>query len=380
MKTESPIYCRPYFKSFRLVACMLNCLLASVLLEFDPSYGQSLQIVQFNILNSQILRISDFNITGSGSVADLFLLQIKNVGPVPTDAILRFEFRSSRYPDPIVVASTQPFRMDGNQTRSFSYRDFRGRGTNSDVTINEFSYNSESVEEITDAALKTGRLPTGTYFFNISLINVQNPGQSPQPEERAIEISNPITLDLISPGAPVGGSECLVQFGPLPQFKWDSSADQFLITVCEALPTNSSPEEVMQNEPRLQRLVRRNLEFFGSPSFMYPTGGLPLEFGKTYYWQVQAVIGSASGEVRLPSEIWCFQISALGNPGGDLLLQQLFSLLNSNDFAALFRDGGPLQGFRPTGEVMLNGRRMDLSQLLAFLRSQTVRTVSMQVE
>ena len=32
------------------------------------------------------------------------------------------------------------------------------------------------------------------------------------------------------------------------------------------------------------------------------------------------------------------------------------------------------------GEVMLNGRRMDLSQLLAFLRSQTVRTVSMQVE
>jgi hypothetical protein len=185
---------------------------------------------------------------------------------------------------------------------------------------------------------------------------------------------------LISPGAPVGGSECFAQFGLLPQFKWGSNADRFLITVCEAMPNNSSPEDVMQNEPRLQRQIQRGLDFFGSPSFMYPSGGLPLEYGKTYYWQILAMIDAPSGEIRLPSEIWCFQISALGNPGSEIMLQQLLSLLSSGDFEALFRDGGPLQGFRPTGAASLNGRRLSLNELIAFMRSRSVRIVATQVE
>lgn len=264
--------------------------------------------------------------------------------------------------------------------RVFTYQDFRGRGTNPDVSIENFSYNSESVEDINNVILKTGRLPSGTYYFNITLIDTQNPSAPPLLERREFEISNPTTLDLISPGAPVGGSECFAQFGLLPQFKWDSNADRFLITVCEAMPTNSSPEDVMQNEPRLQRLVQRGSDFFGSPSFLYPPGGLPLEYGKTYYWQVQAVIDVPSGEMRLPSEIWCFQISAIGDPGAEIMLQQLLSLLNSDDFEALFREGGPLHGFRLTGAAALNGRRLNLTELLTFLRSRSVRVVSTQVE
>ncbi|MCI0691435.1 hypothetical protein L0337_05440 [candidate division KSB1 bacterium] len=380
MKTESPIYCRSCFKSPRLFVCILSWLLAIAFVEFNPAYGQSLQISQFTINNSQILRVSDFNITGSGSVSELFILKIINTG-APTEVILRLEFRSSRYPDPIVEASTRPFTMATSPIpRTLTYQDFRGRGANPDVTIDNFSYNSESVEDITDAVLKTGRLPSGTYFFNITLINTQNPGASPPPEQREFEISNPTTLDLISPGAPVGGSECFAQFGLLPQFKWDSNADRFLITVCEVLSTNSSPEDVMQNEPRLQRLVQRGSDFFGSPSFIYPPGGLPLEYGKTYYWQVQAMIDAPSGEVRLPSEIWCFQISAIGDPGTEIMLQQLLSLLNSGEFEALFNEGGPLHGFRLTGAAALNGRRLNLAELISFLRSRPVRVVSTQVE
>jgi hypothetical protein len=176
----------------------------------------------------------------------------------------------------------------------------------------------------------------------------------------------------------------------LPQFKWDSNADRFLITVCEVMPTNSSPEDVMQNQPRLQKMLCRGSlrgqdlqcqEFFdGSPAFIYPPGELPLEYGKTYYWQVQALLDVPSGEMRLPSEIWCFQISAIGDPGTEILLQQLLSLLNSGDFEALFREGGPLHGFRLTGAAALNGRRLNLTELITFLRSRSVRVVSTQVE
>jgi hypothetical protein len=62
------------------------------------------------------------------------------------------------------------------------------------------------------------------------------------------------------------------------------------------------------------------------------------------------------------------------------MLQQLLSLLSSGDLDALFREGGPLHGFRPTGAAALNGRRMNLTELIGLLRSRSVRIVSTQVE
>lgn len=376
MKTDQA---RPSRFRFFSLASYFPFFLIFGLLALTPVYGQGLQITNFSIINTPILRVSDFNITGSGSVAQLFTLQILNTGPA-TNAVLRFEFRSQRYTDAIVTASTKPFPMASNQARTFTYQDFRGRGANADVAVDEFNYNSESVRDITDAILKTGRLPSDTYFFTMSLSNAANPNAPVQTEPRTLTISNPTSLDLISPGAPVGGGECVAQFGLLPQFKWNSNAERFLLTVCEVLPNNSSPEDVMQNEPRLRRLVQKGLDFAVSPSFIYPSGGFPLQFGETYYWQVQAIIGSPSGEVRLPSEIWCFQISSIGNPGGNTLLQQLLNLLGSSDLEALFEEGGPLHDYTPTGAVNMNGRRLELTELLNVLRNQPIKTVSVQVE
>jgi hypothetical protein len=348
-------------------------------LAFESAYGQ----LNLNLLltpelqNAQILRVSDFNITGSGSVSQLFTLEITNCSGVPiNNATLNFELVSDRSPaTPIVTAIFAPFVIPPTcpptQPFRLTYQDIKRAGS--------IDYDAEAVQELNDTILRTGRLPSGTYTFTVIVSDVQRPNVQASDRE-TIQISNPTTLDLIFPGAPVGGSECFAQFGLLPQFKWDSNADRFLITVCEAMPTNSSPEDVMQNEPRLQRLVQRDSDFFGSPSFIYPPGGLPLEYGKTYYWQVQAMIDAPSGEVRLPSEIWCFQISAIGDPGAEIMLQQLLSLLNSGDFEALFREGGPLHGFRLTGAAALNGRRMNLTELITFLRSRSVRVVSTQVE
>jgi hypothetical protein len=107
---------------------------------------------------------------------------------------------------------------------------------------------------------------------------------------------------------------------------------------------------------------------------------LPLQFGKTYYWQVQAIITSPSGETQLPSEIWCFQINSIDNPGGTMIIQQLLNLLGSSDLEALFAEGGPLYGYKPNGTVSMNGRRIELAELLNILRTQPVKTLSVQVE
>jgi hypothetical protein len=322
--------------------------------------------------NAQILRVSDFNITGSGSVSRLFDLRLTNI-PRPMSVILRFQLTSDRFPAaPIVTAVSRPIAVTP-PIYTLTYDELKRRS--------EVDYNDTAVKEITDAILQTGKLPGGSYTFTLSVADAQQPGVQQDTRQETLTISNPTTLDLISPGAPVGSGECAAQFGLLPQFKWSSNADRFLLTVCEVLPGNSSPEDVMQNQPRLQRIVQRGIDFAGSPSFMYPPAEqLPLQFGKTYYWQIQAIINSPSGETRLPGEIWCFQINSISNPGSSMLLQQLLNLLGSGDLTTLFDDGGPLHGFTPTGAVSMNGRRMELVELLNLLRTQPIKPVAVQVE
>ena len=321
--------------------------------------------------NAQILRVSDFNITGSGSVSRLFDLRLTNI-PRPMEVILRFQLASDRFPAaPIVTAVSRRIAITP-PIYTVTYDELKRRS--------EVDYNDAAVQEITDAILQTGKLPGGAYTFTVSVADAQQPGVQQDTRQETLTISNPTTLDLISPGAPVGNGECVAQFGLLPQFKWNSNAERFLLTVCEVLPGNSGPEEVLQNEPRLQRLVQRGVDFAGSPSFIYPPAGLPLQFGKTYYWQIQAIINAPSGETRLPGEIWCFQISSINNPGSNMLLQQLLNLLGSGDLTALFDEGGPLRGFSPTGVVSMNGRRMELIELLNLLRTQPIKPVAVQVE
>jgi hypothetical protein len=62
------------------------------------------------------------------------------------------------------------------------------------------------------------------------------------------------------------------------------------------------------------------------------------------------------------------------------LLNLLASLLGASEAEALFAEGGQFHGFSPTGELRLNGQRMNLSDLLNQLRNQSVRAVSVQVE
>jgi hypothetical protein len=346
--------------------------LGIIFANFSQAYGQITRVVLTlspNLSAAQILRVSDFNITGSGSVSQLFDLKIDSFSEI--QAIIRFELVSDRFPAiPIVAAISNPIVINPG-SNTITYQQIRG---------GDIDYNDQVVKELTDSILRTGRLPSGRYTFTVTVFNANQPNVPLLSDDEILDISNPTTLDLISPGAPVGRGECQLVYGTLPQFKWNSNANRFLITVCEALPTNSSPEDVMQNQPRLQRLVLRDLDFFGSPSFLYPSGDLPLEYGKTYYWQVQAIIESPSGEIQLPGEIWCFRIASLTNPGGDLMLQQLLNLLGSGEIEALFQAGGALHGYTLTGEAALNGRRMNISELLTQLRTRSIRAISVQVE
>ncbi|MGH7493427.1 MAG: hypothetical protein ACREOO_13690 [bacterium] len=338
--------------------------------------------VTFNLqlIPSQIYFISDFDVNGTGGASDLFKLNVTNNNAVAIQATLRM-FLTSSLSSSSIVDATILVTLNPGPPQTFTYRNFRGQN----AQVISFTYNASTVGQITDAVARTGRLPSGTYFITVQVRGVDGTPLQPPVQDQVIPliISNPITLDLISPGQIAGQAECPMVFSNLPQFTWNSDANRFLLTICEKLPSNTSPEDVMQNPPRLQRTLSSGQDFFGTPSFLYPSTGLPLQPGRVYYWQITALTTSTSGEVRLPGEIWCFQVQ--GEMGGDraLRLQELLSLLASlglDDVADLFAAGGPLEGYLPTGRVIINGQIVDLNELFITLRGGTTKIKSFTVE
>jgi hypothetical protein len=330
--------------------------------------------VDLQIIDNVIYYISDFDIIGGGRPVEVFSCAITGA---PRSLKLRVLMSSDRYPAPLLEALTRPFAFSGNLL--ITYRDFRN--TNPDLSIERFTYNSEQLGALGDAILRTGQLPSGRYDITVQALDPS--GALLGQDTKTLIINNPIALDLISPGQNASTSECPTLFSPLPQFTWNSDADKFLITVCEQLPTNSSPEDVMQNPPRVRTTLNRNQDFFGAPTFQYPTGGLPLAPGRAYYWQVLALVQTASGEVQLPSEIWCFKIHSNDQAQSNLHMQQLLNWLASSglqDLLTLFQPGGPLAGFAPTGKVIMNGKSIDLAELLVLLQNGAIKAKAYNVE
>lgn len=352
--------------------------------------AQNLVVDPLEIITSQVFFISDFDIAGGGNPAELFRFGIRNVNPTtPTNATIEMTFRKENGLSPIVNSVTEPFLMAPQgqllSNRRITYRDFRGLGENPDIRVASFRYDPNAVDNVIDNVLRTGRLPNGRYFLDVivrDLTNSEGPVEIYN-DSRELFISSLPSLDPVSPGMPAEDRDCPIVFTNLPQFKWDSEADEFILTVCELLPTNSGPEDVMQNPPRLRIRLRRNADFFGSPAFQYPSEGLPLQEGRTYYWQINAIAQTQTGPIELPGQIWCFRVSAFGGSENELLLQQLLALLQSlglQDVTALFEAGGPLAGHLPNGNVILDGKRIDLNDLITQLRMSAKKLNSFSVE
>jgi hypothetical protein len=358
--------------------------LAATFIIVWPAQPQTLTISQGIVTDASVITLSDFNITGSGSNSTLFQVTISAL--TPTQVTMAFTFDSQKYGATIVEAKTNPFLLSVPCT--FTNRDFGSTNVcGQNITVDYINFNTNLVAELQDAILRSGRLPNDTYTFRLVLAPANGATIPPDTELLTLDVSNPTTLSLVSPGSYAGAAECYQIFTTLPLFQWDSNIDRFELTICEQLPTNASPEDVMQNQPRVQATLLRGVNFDGQPSFLYPSSGaLPLQPGHTYYWQVAGIASSPSGDIRLPSEIWCFQLAELGSSGAGALSQQLLGLLSGlgvSELEALFAAGGPLEGFSPTGVFSIEGKRVDMSELMTLLnqlRSGTRKMTGVMVE
>lgn len=322
--------------------------------------------LQLFIPEAGIFFLNDLNLTNLSNSPLIFAVTIENYFMVQKELVLHFGI--SRGNEKLIDGITQPFFISPFPARIYlTSQNLLGEG--GQYSLQNIDIGS-ATEELRDAILAQGKLPTGLYQFFVEVdYENNNVSQRTVIDIEEITINNPTTLDLISPGMPAEMGDPIEIYTTLPLFQWHSNASEFRITVCEKLPMNSSPADVMNNEPRLQQMVPPNQSYF-----LYPPSGpgaWPLEEGKTYYWQMVAIAQSSSGPVELPGEIWAFKVGNISGGMFSIEHQQLVTFLTAffgdGKLGDLFENGGALDGFTFTGVMLNNDRPMSQEDLLAFI-------------
>lgn len=320
--------------------------------------------------------INDFDLTQSGTSPLIFWVNLTNTYPETrqVEVTLRFVFADfASGPAEFAYGVTEPFNVAPGVT-SLTNQDLYS--SSDQYRFKDWDIDDENAQELIDIFLATSKLPTGTYQIHVSVRDVSpvNPGQISN-ETIEITVQNPTELDLISPGELVSSSEIMEIYTTVPVFLWESNAPEFELKVCEKQDFDATPEGVMDSEPRLF------VENLTVTSYQYPPASVfPLEEGRTYYWQVTAVVQSSSGPIRLPSEIWAFRIAETSSGATSLSYNEILSylryLLGNDTVDLLLADDNLLKDYLPTEEIIKDGDLIDIDEFRSFIDKVTTGDIS----
>ena len=253
----------------------------------------------------------------------------------------------------------------------------------------------DQAEQMFSAIVQTGRLPDGIYTFRV--MATAEDGQRIIKED-VLSISNPATLQLISPGGILADTTLNEVYTSFPVFQWESdpcnyvdpitgeSGCELFIRVAEFNPQeHSSIDQAIESVTRLP--LEQGLGYepvgFGVSTYQYPaTGAGDLEPGKVYVWQIKKVLITTIGNEEILSEILAFKIKdftetettsgegADTSPAG----MALRSLIGEDQADEIFGPGGAAEGALATGNITLNGESVDVSFIQSLIATGIAET------
>jgi len=253
----------------------------------------------------------------------------------------------------------------------------------------------DQAEQMFSAIVQTGRLPDGIYTFRV--MATAEDGQRIIKED-ILSISNPATLQLISPGGVLADTTLNEVYTSFPVFQWESdpcnyvdpitgeSGCELFIRVAEFNPQeHSSIDQAIESVTRLP--LEQGLGYepvgFGVSTYQYPaTGAGDLEPGKVYVWQIKKVLITTIGNEEILSEILAFKIKdftetettsgegADTSPAG----MALRSLIGEDQADEIFGPGGAAEGALATGNITLNGESVDVSFIQSLIATGIAET------
>ena len=162
----------------------------------------------------------------------------------------------------------------------------------------------DAAADLMDIALPRGVLPADTYRFDVQVFDrgIQQGTVLIAEDEGFIDTSNPgHQLDLLGPGTPFGQDPDVVT-GHFPIFQWITDASLFDFALYDVRPGQRAPEDVVTARPVFSA---NNIQ---TSTFPYPSYAEVLVPGRTYAWQIEALVQTSTGIERLPSEVFWFTI------------------------------------------------------------------------
>ena len=242
-------------------------------------------------------------------------------------------------------------------------------------------------EQMFSAIVQTGQLPNGVYTFRV-VATAEN-GQRIVKED-VLNIANPATLQLVSPGGILADTTINEVYTSFPVLQWESdpcnytdpmtgeSGCQYYIRVAEfKSDEHSSMDQAIESVTRLPLEQSQGFEpvGYGVTTFQYPTDAGDLEPGKVYVWQVRKDLTTTAGTEKILSDILAFKVKDFTSAGtGESISEDtsptgmaLQSLIGDDLSSRLFGSGGEASGMITNGTITLNGESVDVSYVQSLL-------------
>ena len=281
----------------------------------------------------------------------------------------------------VKVETTQPLalsapihlsNMDLNMSTDQIFDD-QGNPVSLHMDITE-QIEMDQAEEMFSAIVQTGQLPDGIYTFRVTAVSEN--GERVTAED-ILNISNPATLQLVSPGGILADTTLNEIYTSFPVFQWESDpcninvGCEYFIRVAEFnSQEHSSMDQAVESVTRLP--LDQSMGFepvgFGVTTFQYPTDAGDLEAGKVYVWQIRKDLVTTAGTEQLLSDIRAFKVKDFTTTEAGTSMEDtspagiaLRALIGDEMAEQIFGSGGEAEGAFATGNITLNDESVDVS-------------------
>ena len=257
------------------------------------------------------------------------------------------------------------------------------------------SINPSEFEYLISAVMTTGQLADGEYRFELKIFSGTSSSNVvlTDQDSKTIIVESTTGVNLESPGGMLADTSFNMVYTTYPVFNWNKgncrNCETYIRVAEFKVGYHSSLEEALRDERMVPFNQSENwLQLMDVSTYQYPTSDArPLEYGKTYVWQIKTGVPTTSGREEEVSDIYAFKIA---NPSESAMpsqesmaIQQLREALGEDQFNALFGGDGPLAGFMPTGDALLNNKSIDettLQYIYNRLRKKEIKIKSVSVK
>ena len=329
--------------------------------------------------------ISNFNINTGESDAPLFRFRIRSDSyPIYT----KIWFRASLLSPSLGLDSRETLtEIESNvfQMKEDIIIDNRNFSTNTNTLLDEGNppnvvpvvirtidaINPSDFELVTSAMMSTGKLADGEYRFELKIYSGSSEFdiQLTEQDSKTIIVESSSGVNRESPGGELSDSLFNVVYTPYPIFNWNKGICMNCFTYIRIAEFKNGYHSSMEEALRDERMLPYNqsLEWFNLSdisTFQYPTSDArPLEYSKTYVWQIKVEIPTTNGYEDELSSVYAFKLADPSESASIKMLnssqQSLIEALGEDQYNALFGIDGPLAGYRITKNIIINNSNVN---------------------